>query len=205
LQQARLTDCPVCHGAIAGAEAQCPSCSAELAPYYVLLAQANSLIAEANNAALRGDTEKARELAKKVLEITPLLSAQAAEVQARAALLERRYEDAWALAQGMEAGESREYLLADVTAGFEDEEHGKEHYNLALTAARNGQLQAAARYIGRALELAPHLDAAWRLAVMIALKGGEFERAKEMLATASARFPADLYISGLLRELINAA
>jgi tetratricopeptide (TPR) repeat protein len=146
---------------------------------------------------LRGEPAKGRELAQKALTISPLLGEQNSEVQTRVAILERRYEDAWAEAEKMPAGELKVEIESEIVRLLDSERHAKEHYNLALTAALSGQLPVASHHISRSLELAPHLDAPWRLAVKIALKRRLFAEAEQLLALAAVRFPDDPYIAGL--------
>ncbi len=205
MRQAQLTECPVCHSALVGAEKTCASCTADLQPYRDLLAQANALMLEAYNAVLRGESGNARELGKRALEVSPLLSTQYPLLLARAALVERRHGEALQHALALPEGcEYRSEILEEAFLLQEAEVRGKEHYNLALTSARKGQWADASYHASRAMELAPYEEAAWRLAVKVALRGGRFAEAESLLAEAALRFPGEQYISKLAAELSSA-
>lgn len=205
MRQARLTECPVCHSVLVGAEEACASCAADLQPYRDMLAQANSLMLEAYNAVLRGEAGKARELGKKAIEISPLLSGQHPLLLARIALAERRYGEALKHALALpEGSEYRDEMLEEASLLQEAETRGKEHYNLALTSARKGQWTDASFHASLAIELAPYEEAVWRLAVKIALRSGRHVEAERLLAEAAKRFPDEQYLSKLAAELSSA-
>lgn len=206
MRQARLTECPVCHSVLEGAEDSCASCTSELVAYRDLLATANSLMLAAYNAVLRGEIDKARELGKKALEVSPLLSEQNLVLQARIALAEKRYSNA-AEHIGLlpEGNEYRTELLDEAAFIQAAELRGMERYNVALTSARKGHLADAQYHAGMALELAPYEACVWRLAIKIALKSGKLADAEEMLGEAAKRFPEDQFISKLAAELAAAS
>lgn len=202
MRKAQLTDCPVCHSAITGAEASCASCATELTPYRELLLLANSLMLDAINSVLRGETGKALELGKRAIQVSPLLTEQNSFLLARIALDERRYAEAVKHILALpETNEYRDSLLLESRLLQEAEARGKEHFNLALRSARKGMLEDAAYHARIALEKAPYEAAVWRLSLKIALKRGDFSLAEAYLETAASRFPEDLYIAGLWKEL----
>lgn len=202
MRQARLTECPVCHSVLEGAEETCASCTSELAAYRDLLATANSLMLDAYNAVLRGEADKARELGRKALEVSPLLTVQNLVLQARIALAEKRYSDAVDhIALLPEDNEYRSELLEETAYLQAAELRGMERYNLALTSARKGHLADASYHARMALELAPYEAAVWRLAIKIALKSGNLGEAETLLGEAGKRFPEDQFISNLASEL----
>jgi hypothetical protein len=202
LRQARLTECPVCHCVLEGAEEACASCTSELVAYRNLLATANSLMLEAYNAVLRGETATARELGKKALEVSPLLSEQNLVLQARIALAEKRYSNAVEHIELLpEDNEYRRGLLDEAACLQAAELRGMERYNIALTSARKGHLSDAYYHAGIALELAPYEAAVWRLAIKVALMSGKLTEAEQMVGEAVKRFPEDQFIAKLAYEL----
>ncbi len=206
MRQARLTECPVCHSVLEGAEDTCASCTSELGAYRNLLATANSLMLEAYNAVLRGESTTARELGKKAIEVSPLLKEQGLVLEARIALAEKRYSDAVEQITLLpEVNEYRASLLDEAAFLRAAELRGMEHFNLALTSARKDHLADAQYHADIALELAPYEVAIWRLVIKIALKSGKLAEANKMLIEAVKRFPEDQFISKLAAELAGIA
>ena len=206
MRQARLTECPVCHSVLEGAEETCASCTSELGAYRDLLSTANSLMLEAYNAVLRGETATARELGRKAVEVSPLLKELDTVLQARIELAERRYGSAVEqIALLPEDNEYRAGLLEEAASLKAAELRGMEHFNLALTSARKEHLADAQYHASTALELAPYEAAVWRLAIKIALKRGKLAEAEKMMGEAVKRFPEDQFISKLAAELAAAS
>ena len=198
----RLTACPVCRGQVEPTAAQCAACGTELSPYREQVARATSLLAEGYNAVSRGDGRAANELALRALMETPLAAVQAEELQIRALLLEHDYTRAWERTQALPADlPVRTELLEEIAALHELEAKGKQHFNLALASARAGLWVDASFHCERALDLAPHLEAAWRLAVKVELKRGRYEVARMRLLEGQRRFPREPFLAQLARDL----
>ena len=198
----QLKACPVCRGELSGRADECPGCSAQLAPYYAQLDEANRSLTEAFNAVSRGEIERARELGSKAQAMTPLVTEQIALLQARIALSEKRFADAWAQAQGLpDAVREKPGLLHEIVSLHEVETTGKQHFNLALTSARRKYYVDASYHIERAIELIPYLSPIWRLAVKIELKRGRYDIAQQHLKESLLRFPNETYLASLEPEL----
>jgi len=199
---AQLKACPVCRGELSGRTDECPGCGAQLAPYYEQLDEANRSLTEAFNAVTRGEIEHARELGGKVQAMTPLATEHVALLQARIALSEKRFADAWEQAQGLpDAVLEKPGLLHEIVSLHEIETTGKQHFNLALTSARRKYYVDASYHIERAIELIPYLSPIWRLAVKIELMRGRYDIAQQHLKEGLLRFPNETYLASLEPEL----
>jgi tetratricopeptide (TPR) repeat protein len=160
--------------------------------------EANRLLTEAFNAVTRGEIERARELSNKAQAITPLAIEQVALLQARIALSEKRFADAWEQARGLpDATPEKPGLLHEIVSLHEVETTGKQHFNLALTSARRTYYVDASYHIERAIELIPYLSPIWRLAVKIELKRGRYDIAQQHLKEGLLKFPNETYLASL--------
>jgi len=195
---AQLKACPVCRGELSSRSDECPGCGAQLAPYYEQIDEANRTLTEAFNAVTRGEIERARELGGKAQAITPLVTENVALLQARIALSEKRFADAWEKAQGLpDTVKEKSGLLHEIVSLHEAETTGKQHFNLALTSARREYYVDASYHIERAIELIPYLAPVWRLAVKIELKRDRYEIALQHLEEGLRRFPNETYLASL--------
>jgi tetratricopeptide (TPR) repeat protein len=198
---AQLKACPVCRGELSGRADECPGCGAQLAPYYEQIDEANRSLTEAFNAMTRGEIERARELGGEAQAMTPLVTENVALLQARIALSEKRFADAWEQVQGLpDTVKEKPGLLHEIVSLHEVETTGKQHFNLALTSARRKYYVDASYHIERAIELIPYLAPIWRLAVKIELKRGRYDIAQQYLEEGLLRFPNETYLASLERN-----
>ncbi len=199
---AQLKECPVCRGELSGRPEKCPGCGVELTPYYEQLDEANKALAEAFNAATRGEFEHAREMGSKAQAIIPLVEDQVSLLHVRIAIGERRLADAWEKAESLpDTVREKSELLHEIASLHELETSGKQHFNLALTSACHEYYADASYHIERAVELIPYIPAVWRLAVKIELKRRRYDFARKYLEQGVQMFPNERYLASLAEEL----
>lgn len=201
----QLTACPVCHSILSERVAACPNCETELSPYYEQHEAARALINQAANAVSRGEMIEAKRLLGDAERMLPSPVEAVEELRTVILLQEHRLEDALRAASALPddcSGKPR--LLDDIAAASERVENAKMHFNLALTAARQGSLADAAYHVEKTLSLAPHLPEPWRLAAKIALKREDFAAAQRYLTCGAELFPRDSYLAPLAAEIKQA-
>lgn len=164
-----LDACPVCRATLDGAPVACPACSSDLRVYRELAGRASELIALAREQLARGDSSLAREVALRLPQLVndpgPAYYALAAHV----ALRDGRADEARLLAARADPTERQvlEQLSGDRQT---DVEGAREQYNYALTAARAGRFDTAARHLDAALRMTPDAAEMWQLRLKVDLK-----------------------------------
>jgi len=202
LRHRELTECPVCHTLLANHPADCPKCSTPLGEYYALFERANSLVAQAVEAATRHEFARAHELVEELRRVNPLFEPEATVISAKAAVYQHRFEEASQLATRLPTDDQdRLALEEEIVELHRIERDGKEHFNLALSSARKGYWTDAEYHTGKALALIPYLPAPWRLAVKLALSREEWELARERVKHGLAAIPEDTYLRRMAEEL----
>jgi tetratricopeptide (TPR) repeat protein len=170
----QLDACPVCRATLEGAPASCPSCGSDLHVYRDIADRSAQLIGAAREWLARGRSDLAHEVVRRLPQLAADLGPEYYNLAARVAIAEGREDEArMHLAQLPVA--DRALLAPSVELISELTGIAREEYNFALTAARAGRYEIAARHIARASELEPGDALIWQLKLKLDVKLGQWQ------------------------------
>ncbi len=192
-----LTACPICKSyPLPQDEAKaCPNCSADLTSYLEFYKRANQLYLEALDALSRHDFSAADELKQKMLITNPDFREEAIILTALSELYQHRAESAYNYALSIPSTHpSRKHLITEIEENYQRELLGKQHYNLALSSAREKYWADAKHHISQSLALIPYFPEVWRLAVKIAISSEDYKFAIRVVEDARKYVSYDSFI-----------
>ena len=176
-----LDACPVCRATLTGEPATCPSCNSDLSVYRDIAARASELIGSAREWLARGRSDLAHEVVRRLPQLAADLGPDYYNLAARVAIAEGREDEARAHLQNLPEAE-RAALAPSVSLISELTGIAREEYNFALTAAKGGRYEIAARHIARASELEPGDALIWQLKLKVDVKLGQWQAVYRDLA-----------------------
>jgi tetratricopeptide (TPR) repeat protein len=178
----QLDACPVCRAALEGNPATCPSCGSDLNVYRELAGRAAELIGAAREWLARGRSDLAHEVVRRLPQLVSEPGPEYYSLAARVAIAEGREQEAQGHLGHLPAAE-REALMTSISIISELTTTAREEYNFALTAARSGRYEIAARHITRATELEPGDGRMWRLKLKLDVKLSQWQAAYRDIET----------------------
>jgi len=177
-----LDACPVCKTTLTGEPATCPNCGSDLSVYRDLGHRAHELIATAREWLARGRSDLAHEVVRRLPQLVSDLGPDYHSLAARVALAEGAVGEARAHLAQLPADE-REALASVIDGDNGLLQTAREEYNYALSAARAGRLEVAARHLQRATILAPADAQVLQLKLKVDVKRGDWPAVYAGLAT----------------------
>jgi Flp pilus assembly protein TadD len=171
----QLDSCPVCRATLDGEPSACPSCGSDLRVYRDLASRAEQLIGAGREWLARGRSDLAYEVVHRLPQLVGELGPNYHSLAARVALAEGREDEARRHLAQLPAAE-RDALASSLAQVTELTATAREEYNFALTAARAGRFEIAARHIRRACELEPSDARMLALRLKVAIKLGQWQQ-----------------------------
>ncbi|MCD6119328.1 hypothetical protein J7K50_05760 [bacterium] len=194
-QSVGLSVCPVC-GKSLSSEGETCDCSGRIdhKPFLALIASSRVELDKARLSLVSGRYEEVELHCKRALELYDGVFGDAQILRALSAIEVADFERAYELIQTLVEDNKKDELMDRLESAEKRDRAARERFNIALRNVREGRLDTVEEELLKAIELAPYLNAPYRLLIKTYIEAKRVENARSWIERARKRFPRDVSI-----------